>query len=111
MLYIRYLLFTTLATYTNGIIAVSHSQFDEYLLSFVCIFLAAAKYDVAISTACPGLDYIVVETTAAAQACVELLRRKNLGVATFMIMVSSYLVYFVLPILYFLFMISSLSSS
>ncbi|XP_073040972.1 structural maintenance of chromosomes protein 4 [Primulina eburnea] len=45
-----------------------------------------AKYDVAISTACPGLDYIVVETTAAAQACVELLRSKNLGVATFMIL-------------------------
>ena len=51
------------------------------------IFLPAAKYDVAISTACPGLEYIVVETTAAAQACVELLRRKNLGVATFMILV------------------------
>ncbi|CAK9186095.1 unnamed protein product [Ilex paraguariensis] len=45
-----------------------------------------AKYDVAISTACPGLDYIVVETPAAAQACVELLRSKNLGVATFMIL-------------------------
>lgn len=45
-----------------------------------------AKYDVAISTACPGLDYIVVETTAAAQACVELLRRGKLGVATFMIL-------------------------
>ncbi|KAE9449289.1 hypothetical protein C3L33_18819, partial [Rhododendron williamsianum] len=45
-----------------------------------------AKYDVAISTACPGLDYIVVETTSSAQACVELLRRKNLGVATFMIL-------------------------
>ncbi|XP_073144785.1 structural maintenance of chromosomes protein 4 [Henckelia pumila] len=45
-----------------------------------------AKYDVAISTACHGLDYIVVETTAAAQACVELLRSKNLGVATFMIL-------------------------
>ncbi|KAG1358997.1 structural maintenance of chromosomes protein 4 [Cocos nucifera] len=44
------------------------------------------KYDVAISTACPGLDFIVVETTAAAQACVELLRRKNLGIATFMIL-------------------------
>ncbi|XP_027358682.1 structural maintenance of chromosomes protein 4 isoform X2 [Abrus precatorius] len=44
------------------------------------------KYDVAISTACPGLDYIVVETTNAAQACVELLRRENLGVATFMIL-------------------------
>eukprot|EP00256_Glycine_max_P042888 XP_006593676.1 structural maintenance of chromosomes protein 4 isoform X2 [Glycine max] len=45
-----------------------------------------AKYDVAISTACHGLDYIVVETTNAAQACVELLRRENLGVATFMIL-------------------------
>ncbi|CAN4082601.1 unnamed protein product [Withania somnifera] len=45
-----------------------------------------AKYDVAISTACGGLDYIVVETTAAAQACVELLRSKALGVATFMIL-------------------------
>ncbi|ONK68794.1 uncharacterized protein A4U43_C05F16100 [Asparagus officinalis] len=44
------------------------------------------RYNVAISTACPGLDYIVVETTAAAQACVELLRRKNLGIATFMIL-------------------------
>ncbi|CAA3013817.1 structural maintenance of chromosomes 4 [Olea europaea subsp. europaea] len=45
-----------------------------------------AKYDVAVSTACSGLDYIVVETTAAAQACVEMLRNKNLGVATFMIL-------------------------
>ncbi|EXB31972.1 Structural maintenance of chromosomes protein 4 [Morus notabilis] len=45
-----------------------------------------AKYDVAISTSCAGLDYIVVETTGAAQACVELLRRENLGVATFMIL-------------------------
>ncbi|KMZ71392.1 Structural maintenance of chromosomes protein [Zostera marina] len=45
-----------------------------------------AKYDISISTACPGLDYIVVETAAAAQACVELLRKKNLGVGTFMIL-------------------------
>ncbi|KAL3378731.1 hypothetical protein AABB24_004580 [Solanum stoloniferum] len=45
-----------------------------------------AKYDVAISTACAGLEYIVVETTEAAQACVELLRSKTLGVATFMIL-------------------------
>ncbi|CAK9187102.1 unnamed protein product, partial [Ilex paraguariensis] len=56
-----------------------------------------AKYDVAISTACPGLDYIVVETPAAAQACVELLRSKNLGVATFMIL-SLALVSFFLPL-------------
>lgn len=48
----------------------------------------AAKYDVAISTACGGLDFIVVETTSAAQACVELLRTKQLGVATFLILVS-----------------------
>ncbi|KAL4568471.1 hypothetical protein LXL04_024084 [Taraxacum kok-saghyz] len=45
-----------------------------------------AKYDVAVSTACGGLDYIVVETTAAAQACVDMLRKNNLGVATFMIL-------------------------
>ncbi|KAJ7534246.1 hypothetical protein O6H91_13G085700 [Diphasiastrum complanatum] len=45
-----------------------------------------AKYDIAISTACGGLDYIVVETASAAQACVELLRTKGLGVATFLIL-------------------------
>ncbi|KAK8957181.1 Structural maintenance of chromosomes protein 4 [Platanthera zijinensis] len=45
-----------------------------------------SKYDIAISTACPALDYIVVEKTDAAQACVELLRKKNLGIATFMIL-------------------------
>ena len=50
--------------------------------------MCAAKYDVAISTACGGLDFIVVETTSAAQACVELLRTKQLGVATFLILVS-----------------------
>lgn len=61
---------------------------NSTLFCFFCIILfSAAKYDVAISTACAGLDYIVVETTAAAQACVELLRSKSLGVATFMILV------------------------
>jgi len=45
-----------------------------------------AKYDIAISTSCGGLDFIVVETTSAAQSCVELLRSKNLGIATFMIL-------------------------
>lgn len=50
--------------------------------------MGAAKYDVAISTACGGLDFIVVETTTTAQACVELLRTKQLGVATFLILVS-----------------------
>lgn len=45
----------------------------------------------AISTACGGLDYILVETTAAAQACVDLLRRRNLGIATFMILVCPFL--------------------
>ena len=58
-----------------------------------CDFVYAAKYDVAISTACSGLDYIVVETTSAAQACVELLRRENLGVATFMILVLNFILY------------------
>lgn len=61
------------------------------------MFHRAEKYNVAISTACPGLDYIVVETTAAAQACVELLRRKSLGIATFMILVA-----YILPLNFFL---------
>ncbi|GAB4818756.1 hypothetical protein N2152v2_005802 [Parachlorella kessleri] len=45
-----------------------------------------AQYDVAASTACPSLDYIVVDTTSAAQRCVELLRQRQLGVATFLIL-------------------------
>lgn len=52
-----------------------------------------AKYDVSVSMACSGLDYIVVETTAAAQACVEMLRNKNLGVATFMILENKLIIY------------------
>ena len=44
------------------------------------------KYDVAVSTACGALDYVVVETTADAQACVAYLRANNLGVATFLIL-------------------------
>ena len=40
------------------------------------------QYDVAVSTACGALDNIVVEDTAAAQKCLELLRKGNLGVAT-----------------------------
>lgn len=60
---------------------------SRYLLICFTNIVFAAKYDVAISTACPGLDYIVVETSGAAQACVELLRKENLGVATFMILV------------------------
>jgi hypothetical protein len=44
------------------------------------------RYDVAISTACAALNYIVVESTSDAQRCVELLRRRQLGVATFLIL-------------------------
>ena len=46
----------------------------------------AREYDIAVSTSCPALDYIVVETTSAAQRCVELLRQRQLGVATFLIL-------------------------
>ncbi|KAK9829009.1 hypothetical protein WJX72_003379 [[Myrmecia] bisecta] len=45
-----------------------------------------AKYDVAVSTACGALDFIVVDTTSTAQRCVELLRQRQLGVATFLIL-------------------------
>ena len=44
------------------------------------------KYDIAISTACPALNSIVVETTKDAQNCVNYLREKKLGRATFMIL-------------------------
>jgi structural maintenance of chromosome 4 len=45
-----------------------------------------AKYDVAVSTACPGLSHIVVETVADAQSCVQYLKSLELGRATFLIL-------------------------
>uniref|UniRef100_A0A1I8EQI3 Structural maintenance of chromosomes protein 4 n=2 Tax=Wuchereria bancrofti TaxID=6293 RepID=A0A1I8EQI3_WUCBA len=44
------------------------------------------KYDVAISTTCPPLDYIVVDNVDTAQMCVEFLRRENLGIASFLVL-------------------------
>ncbi|KAG9294199.1 hypothetical protein G9A89_021558 [Geosiphon pyriformis] len=41
------------------------------------------KYDVAISTACSALNNIVVDSVEDAQACIEYLRKNNLGRATF----------------------------
>jgi len=41
------------------------------------------KYDIAISTACPGLDDIVVDTMQTAVQCVEFLKKHDLGSATF----------------------------
>lgn len=41
------------------------------------------KYDVAISTACPGLDSMVVESVETAQACIDYLRKNKLGYANF----------------------------
>lgn len=46
----------------------------------------APTYDIAISTACGSLDYIVVDSTSTAQRCVEFLRQRQLGVATFLIL-------------------------
>ena len=44
------------------------------------------KYDVAISTACPALDNLVVDTTEVGQQCVEYLRKNNLGRANFILL-------------------------
>lgn len=41
------------------------------------------KYNVAISTNFPQLDYILVDNVKTAQECIELLKRENLGTATF----------------------------
>ncbi|KAI9291999.1 RecF/RecN/SMC protein [Neoconidiobolus thromboides FSU 785] len=43
-----------------------------------------AKYDVAISTACPQLEHIIVDTIETAQQCIKFLRDNNVGRATFM---------------------------
>ncbi|KAG2734702.1 hypothetical protein G9P44_002708 [Scheffersomyces stipitis] len=40
-------------------------------------------YDIAISTACPGLDSMVVETVETAQVCIDYLRKNKLGYANF----------------------------
>ena len=42
------------------------------------------RYDVAISTACPQLDFIVVDDMDTAKKCVQLLKERNLGLATFL---------------------------
>lgn len=44
-----------------------------------------AKYDVAITTACNGLDNMVTETTQAAQAAVAYLKKHKVGIASIMI--------------------------
>ncbi|KAK8771706.1 hypothetical protein V5799_025049 [Amblyomma americanum] len=41
------------------------------------------KYDVAISTACGQLDYIVTDTVLTAQRCVEYLKKHDIGSANF----------------------------
>ncbi|KAF8476960.1 RecF/RecN/SMC N terminal domain-containing protein [Kalaharituber pfeilii] len=43
-----------------------------------------AKYDIAISTACPALDNLVVDSVEVGQQCIEYLRKNNLGRANFM---------------------------
>jgi structural maintenance of chromosome 4 len=44
------------------------------------------KYDVAISTACPQLDNMIVDTVESAQQSIEYLRKNNLGRANFMVL-------------------------
>ncbi len=44
------------------------------------------KYDVAISTACPSLDNIVVDTVEVGQQCINYLRQNNLGRAIFILL-------------------------
>ncbi|KAL9095463.1 MAG: hypothetical protein Q9165_002334 [Trypethelium subeluteriae] len=43
-------------------------------------------YDVAISTACPSLDNLVVDTVEVGQQCIEYLRKNNLGRANFILL-------------------------
>ncbi|KAF2470454.1 condensin subunit Cut3 [Lindgomyces ingoldianus] len=44
------------------------------------------KYDVAISTACPALDNLVVDSVEVGQQCIDYLRKNNLGRANFILL-------------------------
>lgn len=44
------------------------------------------KYDVAISTACPALDNLVVDTVEVGQQCIDYLRKNNLGRANIILL-------------------------
>lgn len=44
------------------------------------------KYDVAISTACPSLDNLVVNSVEVGQQCIDYLRKNNLGRANFILL-------------------------
>ena len=44
------------------------------------------KYDVAVSTACGALNNLVVDTVEQGQACIEYLRKQNIGRASFMVL-------------------------
>ncbi|EJC98646.1 uncharacterized protein FOMMEDRAFT_95979, partial [Fomitiporia mediterranea MF3/22] len=44
------------------------------------------KYDVAVSTACPALNNLIVDTVDQGQACIEYLRKQNLGRASFIVL-------------------------
>lgn len=45
-----------------------------------------SKYDVAISTACPALDNLVVDSVEVGQQCIEYLRKNDLGRANFILL-------------------------
>ena len=44
------------------------------------------KYDVAVTTACSALNNLVVDTVEQGQACIEHLRKGNIGRASFMVL-------------------------
>lgn len=44
------------------------------------------KYDAAVTTACPALNNLVVDTVEQGQACLEVLRKGNIGRASFIIL-------------------------
>ncbi|KAF8661434.1 hypothetical protein AX16_001352 [Volvariella volvacea WC 439] len=44
------------------------------------------KYDVAITTACPSLNHLIVDKVDQGQECIEYLRRQSVGRASFMVL-------------------------
>ncbi|KAG1744333.1 hypothetical protein EDD22DRAFT_1005720 [Suillus occidentalis] len=66
-----------------------HPSDDSHLISQGCLGSLGTipdKYNVAVSTACGAFNNMVVDTVAQGQACIEFLRKQNIGRTSFMVL-------------------------
>lgn len=71
----------------NGLMRLKESgRIDNFYGRLGNLGTIDQKYDVAISTACPSLDNLVVEDVTVGQQCIDYLRKNNLGRANFILL-------------------------